>query len=246
MGGTLQLESSLGSGIAIFFTLAARLWCGAERSRCPATPQRCIRHWPPAIPSAPWSSTTCRKIARCWVRCSRTSRLRGPLSLFGRRRPANDRTGDSGHYFSRRADAGNGYGGGNGPPSPAATWIKFAVRLVATHPPSAFTHEQEGYRAAGFEDIVSKPIPCERVYDCLAALLGVKFDYVAETESRRWPRCRCCLSMTAWWQVCASRRGGRRRIVQRDRIAAVHRGDRATGPAVGTTGAAFAPLRAGI
>ncbi|HET6249529.1 MAG TPA: CHASE domain-containing protein [Tepidisphaeraceae bacterium] len=57
-----------------------------------------------------------------------------------------------------------------------------SVRLVATSA-SAFTHEQDGYRAAGFEDIVCKPIPCERIYDCLSALLNVKFEYVADTDS---------------------------------------------------------------
>lgn len=57
-----------------------------------------------------------------------------------------------------------------------------AVRLVATSG-SAFTHEQRGYRDAGFEDVVSKPIGCERLYDCLARLLGVRFECVVDAPS---------------------------------------------------------------
>ena len=56
-----------------------------------------------------------------------------------------------------------------------------SVRLVATSA-SAFAHEQDGYLAAGFEDVVFKPIPCDRLYDCLTAVLGVKFDYAASIE----------------------------------------------------------------
>src|SRR5665213_1642815 len=48
-------------------------------------------------------------------------------------------------------------------------------RLVATSA-SAFTHELEGYRASGFEAVVSKPVRCDRLYECLATLLGVEFD----------------------------------------------------------------------
>jgi CheY-like chemotaxis protein len=56
------------------------------------------------------------------------------------------------------------------------------IRLVATSA-SAFTHEQEGYRTAGFEDVVSKPIPGDRLYECLGTLLGVKFNYVADVDT---------------------------------------------------------------
>ena len=94
-----------------------------------------------------------------------------------------------------------------------------SVRLVATSA-SAFTHEQEGYRAAGFEDVVSKPIPCDRLYECLVALLGVKFDYAADAEADG-------LELDLPPERIAARRlaaalGRRRRALQRDGIAAVH------------------------
>jgi CheY-like chemotaxis protein len=54
-----------------------------------------------------------------------------------------------------------------------------SVRLVATSA-SAFTHEQEGFRAAGFEDVVSKPVRCPQLYRSLSTLLGVKFHYAVE------------------------------------------------------------------
>ncbi|MDB5290431.1 MAG: domain S-box [Phycisphaerales bacterium] len=53
------------------------------------------------------------------------------------------------------------------------------LRLVATSA-SAFDHEQQECRAAGFHDVVAKPIRCERVYLCLSALLGVEFEYAQE------------------------------------------------------------------
>ncbi|MDB5173318.1 MAG: domain S-box [Phycisphaerales bacterium] len=54
-----------------------------------------------------------------------------------------------------------------------------ALRLVATSA-SAFNHEQQECRAAGFHDVVAKPIRCERLYLCLSALLGVEFEYAQE------------------------------------------------------------------
>jgi CheY-like chemotaxis protein len=46
-----------------------------------------------------------------------------------------------------------------------------AVRLIATTA-SAFAHQQQHYLAAGFDDVMAKPIRCERVYECLADVLG--------------------------------------------------------------------------
>jgi PAS domain S-box-containing protein len=45
------------------------------------------------------------------------------------------------------------------------------TRLVATTA-SVFAHERARYAAAGFDDVIAKPIRCERVYACLEALLG--------------------------------------------------------------------------
>ncbi|HWE00924.1 MAG TPA: CHASE domain-containing protein [Tepidisphaeraceae bacterium] len=56
------------------------------------------------------------------------------------------------------------------------------VRIVATSA-SAFTHELEGYRASGFEAVVSKPVRCDRLYECLTILLGAKFDCEEQTET---------------------------------------------------------------
>jgi PAS domain S-box-containing protein len=54
-----------------------------------------------------------------------------------------------------------------------------AALLVATSA-SAFLHEQQEYRAAGFQDVIAKPIRCERLYLCVSALLGVEFEYAQE------------------------------------------------------------------
>jgi len=42
---------------------------------------------------------------------------------------------------------------------------------------SVLAHEQESYRAAGFDDSLGKPLRFERVCDCLARLLQVTFEY---------------------------------------------------------------------
>ncbi|MDB5323172.1 MAG: hypothetical protein JWN40_4803 [Phycisphaerales bacterium] len=47
------------------------------------------------------------------------------------------------------------------------------VRLIATTA-SAFAHERRRYVAAGFDDVIAKPIRCERIYDCLADLLTME------------------------------------------------------------------------
>jgi PAS domain S-box-containing protein len=48
------------------------------------------------------------------------------------------------------------------------------VRLVATSA-SAFSHEQRRYQSAGFEDVITKPLRCDRVYLSITALLGIDF-----------------------------------------------------------------------
>ena len=52
------------------------------------------------------------------------------------------------------------------------------ARFVATSA-AAFAHEQEQYARSGFNDVLTKPIVCERLYECLTALLGVEFEYTA-------------------------------------------------------------------
>ena len=48
------------------------------------------------------------------------------------------------------------------------------LKLVATTA-AAFSHERQDYLAAGFDELIPKPIQYERVYDCLTLLLGVEF-----------------------------------------------------------------------
>jgi len=50
---------------------------------------------------------------------------------------------------------------------------------------SVLEHERQGYLEAGFDDFLPKPFGRERVYDCLAELLGVDFIYDLEEEAER-------------------------------------------------------------
>ena len=50
-----------------------------------------------------------------------------------------------------------------------------SAKFVATSA-AAFAHELEQYAASGFHDVITKPIVCERVFECLANLLNVEFD----------------------------------------------------------------------
>jgi CheY-like chemotaxis protein len=49
-------------------------------------------------------------------------------------------------------------------------------RIVAVSA-SALQHEQQHYLDAGFDRFVPKPVETQRIYACLADLLGVAFDY---------------------------------------------------------------------
>jgi signal transduction histidine kinase/CheY-like chemotaxis protein len=51
-----------------------------------------------------------------------------------------------------------------------------APKIVATSA-SALSHERERYLLAGCDDFVAKPFRAERIYGCLAQLLGVRFDH---------------------------------------------------------------------
>jgi CheY-like chemotaxis protein len=51
-----------------------------------------------------------------------------------------------------------------------------APKIVATSA-SALSHERERYLLAGCDDFVAKPFRAERIYGCLAQLLGVSFDH---------------------------------------------------------------------
>ena len=48
---------------------------------------------------------------------------------------------------------------------------------------SAFAHEQERYRQAGFDDFISKPFRFERICECLSRLLKVEFEYAATDKN---------------------------------------------------------------
>jgi CheY-like chemotaxis protein len=56
-----------------------------------------------------------------------------------------------------------------------------AVCLIATTA-SAFAHQQRRYLAAGFDEVMAKPIRCERVYECLGRLFGEEAAAAAELE----------------------------------------------------------------
>ena len=44
-------------------------------------------------------------------------------------------------------------------------------------------HEQLQYQAAGFDDVITKPLRCERVYLSLSSLLGVRFEQASPMDS---------------------------------------------------------------
>ena len=50
------------------------------------------------------------------------------------------------------------------------------LKIVAVSA-SALEHEQKSFMAAGFDDFISKPLHAERVYECLANLLRVEYEY---------------------------------------------------------------------
>jgi PAS domain S-box-containing protein len=62
-----------------------------------------------------------------------------------------------------------------------------AVPIVATSA-SLFVQEQQRYAQAGFADVLSKPISCRRLSECLARVLrvGLEFDDRATTEDISW------------------------------------------------------------
>ena len=52
---------------------------------------------------------------------------------------------------------------------------------------SALTHERERYLAAGFEAFIPKPFLAERIYNCLANLLEVEYEYADEEAKQAAP-----------------------------------------------------------
>ncbi|HVT87646.1 MAG TPA: CHASE domain-containing protein [Tepidisphaeraceae bacterium] len=56
------------------------------------------------------------------------------------------------------------------------------ICLVATSA-SALSHEQRSYQAAGFDDVIAKPLRCERVYLSISTLLGVRFEHAQRPET---------------------------------------------------------------
>ncbi|MBM3238301.1 response regulator [Candidatus Poribacteria bacterium] len=56
------------------------------------------------------------------------------------------------------------------------------LRLVAVSA-SALTHEKENYLKEGFDDFIAKPILAGEVYDCLARLLHIKYEYKSDSFS---------------------------------------------------------------
>lgn len=54
-------------------------------------------------------------------------------------------------------------------------WGQDATRVVAISA-SVLDHERQGYLEAGFEAFIEKPFRAERIYDCLAELLGVEYE----------------------------------------------------------------------
>jgi signal transduction histidine kinase/CheY-like chemotaxis protein len=63
-------------------------------------------------------------------------------------------------------------------------WAEFGrdtSKIVAISA-SALAHEQQGYLEAGFDAFVPKPFQPQQIYDCLANLLGVEYEYEASED----------------------------------------------------------------
>ena len=58
-----------------------------------------------------------------------------------------------------------------------------AVKMVAVSA-SALTHERERYLMAGFEAFIPKPFLAERIYECLANLLDIEYEYADVGEKQ--------------------------------------------------------------
>ena len=56
------------------------------------------------------------------------------------------------------------------------------LKLVAISA-SALTHEQEKYLAIGFDAFIAKPFLAEKIYDCLANLLSIEYEYEASQST---------------------------------------------------------------
>ena len=60
------------------------------------------------------------------------------------------------------------------------------VKIVAISA-SALAHERERYLSAGFEAFIPKPFLAERIYDCLANLLDIEYEYADVGEKQTVP-----------------------------------------------------------
>jgi hypothetical protein len=47
---------------------------------------------------------------------------------------------------------------------------------------SALTHERERYLSIGFDAFIAKPFLAEEIYDCLASLLRIEYEYIDVDE----------------------------------------------------------------
>ena len=70
----------------------------------------------------------------------------------------------------------------NGLETAQRIWEEFgrgASKIVAVSA-STLAHEQERYRDFGFDDFIAKPFRAERIYECLARLLHLEYQYADE------------------------------------------------------------------
>ena len=56
------------------------------------------------------------------------------------------------------------------------------LKIVAVSA-SALSHEQEQYLSMGFDDFIAKPFLTQQIYDCLASLLHVEYEYADMVET---------------------------------------------------------------
>jgi len=72
-----------------------------------------------------------------------------------------------------------------GEPAMVREWSRWQPKIVSFSA-SALAHEQERYRAVGFDDFMAKPIQFDRLCECLQRLLSVEFQAV-ETPTQQAP-----------------------------------------------------------
>ncbi len=178
MGGQLELDSTPGSGSRFYFSLALAPGVGEA-----AEPRR-----REVLALSPGQSVRAMVVDDVLENRQVLARLLGAGRMRSERRRQRRRgvapvgAARAAHHFPRRADARHRRDGVGAADSPAlgiedVRWLPLRRRHSRT--------SRKGILPPVLRTWSRKPVRCERLYECLSDLLGVKFDYVAEAMHDR-------------------------------------------------------------